>query len=360
MPDEITYAAPTVTICLPNLNNREFLPERLDSIRRQSFSDWEIVVFDSFSTDGAWEYLSEAAARDPRMRIWQAPRGMYENWNNCVREARGRYVYFATSDDTMADDFLERMVGALEAEPDCGLAHSPLRTFDAEGRELPSDWSTASMFACSSGNLIRRPHRRLAPHDGLLHLAGRSVYTSITQLLIRRSVFADIGEFSTRFGSMGDMHWNMRATLRHNTIHVPETWGGWRQHASQATNHSASRTPQHLARLRGLIDDVLNGNEAGFTPELKRLLEERWRPWFESKIRFEETLVSRAEPVARLRLLAWSLAAQDRGAAVDFILGRLAGSRARIDCRRLLDIFWDAGISSLLVKTGAEDSQDAG
>jgi len=39
---------------------------------------------------------------------------MYANWNNCINLAQGKYVYIATSDDTMTPDCLEKMVGALE------------------------------------------------------------------------------------------------------------------------------------------------------------------------------------------------------------------------------------------------------
>jgi glycosyltransferase involved in cell wall biosynthesis len=77
--------APKVSICLPNLNNMRFLPERLESIFQQSFTDWELVVVDNYSDDGAWRYFVEEAAKERRMRISQAPReGIYGNWNNCL------------------------------------------------------------------------------------------------------------------------------------------------------------------------------------------------------------------------------------------------------------------------------------
>src|SRR5437868_13178094 len=111
---------PRVSICLPNLNNRPFLDERLDTIFRQSFSDWELVIFDNDSQDGAWELFQEIAARDDRVRLQRAPnRGMYANWNNCINAARGEYVYIATSDDTMAEDCLEKLVASLDAHPEC-------------------------------------------------------------------------------------------------------------------------------------------------------------------------------------------------------------------------------------------------
>jgi glycosyltransferase involved in cell wall biosynthesis len=204
--------APLVSILLPNLNNRPFLDERIESIRAQTTTDWELIVVDNHSEDGAWEFFQELRGREPRLRISQAPReGMYANWNNCVRLAAGRYVYIATSDDTMAPDCLEQMVDALESVPDADLAHCRLRIIDEKGRDAADWWWAGSIFARSSGELLHRRHVRRAPYDGLLHLSGESVYVSITQLLIRRSLFDRIGLFEPRWGSVGDFNWCMRA-----------------------------------------------------------------------------------------------------------------------------------------------------
>ena len=102
-------------------------------------------------------------------------------------------------------------------------------------RRVSGWWSTRSVFALSSGPLLDRSHIRRAPFDGLLHLSGRSVYISITQLLIRRSLFDRIGLFESTWGSVGDFNWSMRAGLAASTVHVADTWGGWRLHAAQAT-----------------------------------------------------------------------------------------------------------------------------
>ena len=52
---------PVVSICLPNLNNRPYLEERLQTILAQTFSDWELIVYDNYSDDGAWELLQAEA-----------------------------------------------------------------------------------------------------------------------------------------------------------------------------------------------------------------------------------------------------------------------------------------------------------
>jgi len=226
---------PKVSICLPNLNNRHWLPERLESIFAQTRRDWELVVVDNYSDDGAWEFLQAAASNDPRIRLSQAPReGMYANWNNCIRLARGEFIYVATSDDTMAPTFLEEMVTALDAHPECGIAQCCLEFIDQQSRPIPSRWTQVGAFQIL-GEMYLRPHLRRAPLDGYLHCALETIYTSITQILVRRRVFEADVRFRTDWGSAGDFHWGMMAGFRNDVVHVPRFLATWRQHPQQAS-----------------------------------------------------------------------------------------------------------------------------
>lgn len=245
MPDHI----PKVSICLPNLNNIRFLQERLDTIFQQTLTDWELIVVDNFSDDGAWDFLTEQTLREPRMSVSQAPRdGMYANWNNCIRQARGKYVYIATSDDTMTPDCLEKMVAALESNPDCGICQCELLIIDERGRPYPpaQQWSHYTLGEYDP-RLVNKKNKRLAPHDGMLHPALFSIYTSITQLLIRNSVFKRVGMFEKKWGSMGDFEWDMRASLVENCIYIPEKLATWRLHPNQATH--GVHTPQSRLKM---------------------------------------------------------------------------------------------------------------
>jgi len=276
---DATGLAPRVSICVPNLNTRPFLPERFRTIFEQTFTDWELLVYDSYSTDGAWEYILEVAGREPRVRAWQGPReGTPGSWNPCIRAARGEYVYIATSDDTMALDCVEKLAAALDANPDCDIAHCALRPIDEHGRELMamSSWWRNAVFAESSGSLFAQPHARRAPFDGLLHLLGGSVYISITQLLIRRSLFDRIGYFESTWGSVGDFNWNMRATLLANTVHVPDTWGGWRLHSTQATAGVKLDSAEHAVKIDSMIDHAIAQCEDSLDPTVRRHLLRQW------------------------------------------------------------------------------------
>jgi glycosyltransferase involved in cell wall biosynthesis len=249
---------PKVSVLLPNYNYRRFLKERIQTILDQTFSDWELVIVDSYSNDGAWELIQEFAAKDSRIQISQAPReGIYAGLNRCIRLARGEYVYVATSDDTMLPDCLEKMVAALEQHPKCDLCHTCLRIIDEEGKERASpDWRQfqAARFY---GDFVDKFHIRFAPYDGILHCALYMVYSSLTQLLIRRTVFEKVGLFRTDQGSIADFEWGMRAALVCNILHLPETLATWRVHPAQATSFVYCNSADYRAKLCEMIKSAL-------------------------------------------------------------------------------------------------------
>jgi GT2 family glycosyltransferase len=319
---------PKVSICVPNLNTRPFLPERFETIFNQTFQDWEIIVYDSFSDDGAWEYFQELAAREPRMRISQGPReGTPGSWNPCIRQARGDYVYVATSDDTMAPDCLAKLVAALERNPECDLSHCRLRVVGDRAEELQGWWEKYSLFARSCGSLLDQPHVRRAPFDGLLHLSGESLYTSITQLLIRRSLFDRIGYFEKTWGSVGDFEWDMRASLVGSTVHVPDTWGGWRIHGAQATAGVKSWSPEHVRKIDAMIGHALKTAAPHFTVESRALITADACHQAREKLRLFSGLRLRETRSSRWKFLMEELL-KPSPAALSHLAGKFSGEIA--------------------------------
>ena len=261
---------PRVSICLPNLNTFPFLQERFDTIFNQTLQDWELFVYDSFSDDGSWELIQNLAKKEKRMRIAQGPRqGTYPAWNECLRQTDAEYVYIATSDDTMASDCIEKLVKALDQHADCDLAHCPLVLVDETGARLTSQtWPECTVFGVGIENLVNKAHVRRAPHDGLLQLTGRHTYLSITELLIRRSLFSKTGYFTSKWGPVSDFNWEMRAGLIANTVHVPDTWASWRIHSQQASAAIDVHTVEHYRKFEDMIQDAVSACESYLAPEV--------------------------------------------------------------------------------------------
>src|SRR5688572_19425954 len=94
--------APTVSILLPTYNRAAFLPQALEAIGAQAFTDWELIVVDDGSTDDTPAVLERLVAGlgRPVHLIRQENQGAYGARNTGLDAARGKYVAFYDSDDT--------------------------------------------------------------------------------------------------------------------------------------------------------------------------------------------------------------------------------------------------------------------
>src|SRR5207249_200233 len=160
---------------------------------------------------------------------------------------------------------------ALERNPDCGLCHCSLEIIDEHGRAIDSDpwesWEQQKYF----GEWIRTHHIRRAPHDGMLHLGLYTVYTSLTQLLIRRRVFEQLGLFRTDCSPHADFEWGMRVGLHENVVHIPQKLATWRRHTRQATQTTEMLRTRARGEFRRLVGNALQSLQAR-DPKLARAL----------------------------------------------------------------------------------------
>ena len=228
-----TSDTPLVSVCLPNLNTRPFLDERMASILGQTLRDWELIISDNYSDDGSWEFF-QTFADDPRVRLSQAPRkGMYANWNECLRKARGEYVYIATSDDSSRPELLEKTVGALERFPDVDLVVFRHDETDVHGKIIGS--SEEPEIAEFYGEWLDRPHRRNGKAEFLANMCIGCHWLTITAVVFRRRLLEKTGLFRTDCLSCADVPWRIKAALNSDVLYLPDRLATWRRHDAQAT-----------------------------------------------------------------------------------------------------------------------------
>lgn len=117
--------APKVSLILAVYNLDRYLPECLDSLLAQTFTDFEIIAVDDGSTDGSAETLARYAQKSPMLRvITQKNQGPAGAFNTGIQLAQGKYIGFVGNDDWVSPDFLEKMVFALELnDSDVGVCN---------------------------------------------------------------------------------------------------------------------------------------------------------------------------------------------------------------------------------------------
>jgi cellulose synthase/poly-beta-1,6-N-acetylglucosamine synthase-like glycosyltransferase len=113
---------PQITVLLPAWNALATLPRAVESIRTQTFRDWELLVINDGSTDGSTEWLDAIASRDDRIRVIHAPhRGLVATLNEGLHTARGTWIARMDADDESFPNRLADQAALLESDPDLGV-----------------------------------------------------------------------------------------------------------------------------------------------------------------------------------------------------------------------------------------------
>lgn len=129
---------PSISIGLPVYNGARFLPQALESLLGQSFSDIELIVSDNASSDSTQDICTEYAMHDARIRYVRqnVNIGAMRNWNFVAKQARGKYFKWSSASDYCAPDMLARCFAAMEAESDIVLCYGQTCLVDQETGEL--------------------------------------------------------------------------------------------------------------------------------------------------------------------------------------------------------------------------------
>lgn len=105
-------SSPLVSVVMPVYNGMPFLPEALESVRKQSYRNLEIIIVDDGSTDSTADYLM--ALNDSRLRILRQPnKGQCAALNCGITNATGDYIKFVDHDDLINANHIEAQLNAI-------------------------------------------------------------------------------------------------------------------------------------------------------------------------------------------------------------------------------------------------------
>lgn len=121
------HNAPLVTAIVSTYNSERFIRGCIEDLEAQTLADrLEIIVVDSGSTQNEGFIVRALQKRHPNIRYIRTEERetIYSAWNRAIRAARGTYITNANTDDRHRPDALERMVTALESNPDVALVYA--------------------------------------------------------------------------------------------------------------------------------------------------------------------------------------------------------------------------------------------
>ena len=121
----VRFIMPKVSVVIPNYNHARYLRQRIETVLRQTFQDFELILLDDCSTDDSQSILSSYASNSRVSLAFNSVNSgsPFKQWNKGVRLARGKYIWIAESDDYAEERLLEQFVSVLEADPEVAYVY---------------------------------------------------------------------------------------------------------------------------------------------------------------------------------------------------------------------------------------------
>ncbi len=291
---------PTVSVIVPNYNHGKFLRRRIDTILAQTYRDFELILLDDASSDDSRAILHEYSGRscgapsgcnrggstaqskldqqpthEIRLEFNETNSGTpFKQWNKGVRMAHGQYVWIAESDDYATPRFLDRVVGALEANPQAAFAYCrSWRTTDDDRVDgfsdynLPDPGRWTADFCVDGRELCRKYFALITP------------VPNASSVVFRKDRYEQAGGADESLQLCGDWKLWAAMAMRGKVAYVSEPLNYFRYHANTARgaterDGAAAKEFLHVSRwviervslTEAELDDVRRARAGGWVP----------------------------------------------------------------------------------------------
>lgn len=253
-----------VTILMPAYNCANYIEKAIESIIRQTHTNWELLIADDCSTDNTRKIAQSYA--DQRIKFYHndTNQGYLKTWNKLAALATGDYITFQDADDYCAKNRIKLLLQYMVNNPGCGACGSNYIWVNEEGKELKK-----SDFALTSNEI-----REAMPHK----------YEFIgSALMIKKEVLNTIGFYNTFFDRLGgeDHYWLYLISEKYEIANIKEHLYYYRYN-TQSVSGNLSDNPRKLFTGE-LIESLILQRKKNGTDDLEQNKIEELNIWYQKK-----------------------------------------------------------------------------
>jgi len=277
---------PKVSIGIPSYNHEKYISETIESILNQTFQDFEIIITDDGSSDNSLDVIKSIS--DPRIKlfVFDENQGACKAVNNCIKNSRGEYFAYVSSDDVWDKDKLEKQVKFLDENPHFPAVFTKVNIIDEDGKEfIDKNHFYFSVFEQKNRSRSRWLNHFFYKGNCICH----------PSILIRKDVYNEIGFYNELMANLPDFDMWVRLSLMYDFHIIDEKLTKFRVRKDEK-NASGDKITTHI-RVRferlHILDHYLDIDDEVFFlkifPDAEQFgkLKPHMIPYFLARLAFE-------------------------------------------------------------------------
>lgn len=200
---------PKVSVLLSVHNHENYVGQAIESVLRQTFQDWELIIIDDCSQDRSPDVARQY--QDERIQFYRSEenKGAILTFNELLKKAAGEYIASLDSDDVWYDNKLEEQIAYLEQHREIAACFSWAEFIDEEGALYSS---TNKECDCDIRIFM---HKNRTQAQCLRYFFDNDNYLCRSSVVMRSEVVDEIGGFDPRFRVLHDYEYWVRMIQKH-------------------------------------------------------------------------------------------------------------------------------------------------
>ncbi|MEW6172009.1 MAG: glycosyltransferase [Bacillota bacterium] len=208
---------PKVTVYIPTYNYGKYIKQAIESVLRQSYDSWELIVIDDASTDETGTVLSNFEGQ-PKVRIFvnQQNLGLTRNCNRAIELSRGEYIMRLDADDYLDENALLVLCNILDRNPEVALVY-------------PDYW-----IISENGELLRLERRsKVNDEIKLMDVPAHGACS-----MIRKSCLIDLGGYNEDIRCQDGYDLWLRLIQKYPVLNINLPLFYYRKHSGSLTTYT--------------------------------------------------------------------------------------------------------------------------
>jgi glycosyltransferase involved in cell wall biosynthesis len=239
-----------VSAIMPFLNTEQYIEEAIESVRTQTYENWELLLVDDGSSDGSSEIAMERAARHRGQIVYLShsgagTRGISASRNLGIAHATGDYIAFLDADDVWVPRKLEQQLELVSSRSEAAMVYGLSQWWYSWSGKLEDAERDYVHALGVPADVPIEPPTLLRPFFVLQEAA----IPNPSSILVRRSTAQLVGGFEEAFvGLYEDQAFYAKVCAHAPVIPSDKCWDRYRQHPTAITATVASRNDEARAR----------------------------------------------------------------------------------------------------------------
>lgn len=238
-----------VSIIIPNYNHELFLKQRIDSVLKQSYQNFEIIILDDNSTDGSRDVIEKYRTNAKVSNIIYNENNsgsVFKQWIKGIDLAKGDYIWIAESDDFATDNFLETTVQLLDKNLELGMVFTNTQMVDELGSPIEDDNSKSDVF-----RELKEQNNTIDKTNLTSFLFKHLIIKNASSVLFRKKALKSIRlQDITNFTNTGDRFVYIGIAISNKIIYIEDRLNFMRSHQNNTTKKNFTNGKIYKDRLK--------------------------------------------------------------------------------------------------------------